>query len=170
MTSSHLHAHKSDMTIDTRDLYFDGKTSVDFFDEEQQQHARQIRVALGKKPFSTILSVFVTGIWLLPRNIGIALMLMYRRFISPLYGNVCKYYPTCSDYTMQVIRNNGLIYGIILGSWRILRCNPWSSGGIDKPRELPKSRYALTKRGFVYLNPTTIFNGSFEVGTIEKGI
>ncbi len=43
----------------------------------------------------------------------------------------CKYYPTCSEYTKQAIEKYGSIKGIILGGWRILRCNPFSKGGYD---------------------------------------
>lgn len=48
-----------------------------------------------------------------------------------MLGNNCKYYPTCSEYAMQALKTHGPIKGIILGTWRILRCNPFSKGGID---------------------------------------
>ncbi|MGN0666235.1 MAG: membrane protein insertion efficiency factor YidD [Huintestinicola sp.] len=56
---------------------------------------------------------------------------LYKKFISPMFPAVCKYYPTCSNYALQAIEKHGIIKGVILGSWRILRCNPWSMGGID---------------------------------------
>ena len=55
----------------------------------------------------------------------------YKKFISPLLGNNCRFYPTCSEYMMQAIEIHGVIKGILLGAWRILRCNPLCKGGID---------------------------------------
>ncbi len=68
---------------------------------------------------------------LLPRNVCVALLRAYRAVISPLYGDVCRYYPSCSTYTLQAIQSHGALKGIALGSWRIARCNPWAAGGID---------------------------------------
>lgn len=51
------------------------------------------------------------------------------RFFFP--RGFCIYHPTCSEYTAQAIGKYGVIKGIVLGSWRILRCNPWSKGGDD---------------------------------------
>ena len=55
----------------------------------------------------------------------------YRRFISPLSGPKCKFYPSCSMYSVIAIRRFGAFRGLILASLRLLRCNPWSDGGID---------------------------------------
>ncbi len=44
---------------------------------------------------------------------------------------MCKYYPTCSEYTKQAIEKYGVFKGILLGLWRILKCNPFSKGGYD---------------------------------------
>jgi len=55
----------------------------------------------------------------------------YQLFISPLLGPRCKYYPSCSEYTIQAIRVHGPFKGLALGAWRILRCNPFSHGGVD---------------------------------------
>ena len=57
---------------------------------------------------------------------------LYQRWISPAFPPRCRYYPTCSDYALQAIRELGPIRGLILGSWRLLRCNPFSHGGIDE--------------------------------------
>ena len=54
----------------------------------------------------------------------------YQKFISPILGPRCKYYPSCSSYTEIAIANYGL-KGIAMGAWRIMRCNPWSHGGVD---------------------------------------
>lgn len=65
------------------------------------------------------------------REIAVLPIRFYRRFISPLTGPHCKFYPTCSEYAMTAVRKHGVIYGGGLALWRILRCNPWSKGGID---------------------------------------
>ncbi|MDK8100436.1 MAG: membrane protein insertion efficiency factor YidD [Winkia neuii] len=55
----------------------------------------------------------------------------YQRWISPLSGPRCKYYPTCSAYALSAINIHGAIKGLILAVWRLARCNPWSNGGLD---------------------------------------
>ncbi len=55
----------------------------------------------------------------------------YKKFISPLFPPCCKYYPTCSTYALEAVRRFGFFRGGWLAVWRILRCNPWSMGGID---------------------------------------
>lgn len=55
----------------------------------------------------------------------------YQRFVSPLLTPRCKYHPSCSEYLVQAIRSFGVVRGLVLGGWRLLRCNPWSLGGID---------------------------------------
>lgn len=56
---------------------------------------------------------------------------LYQRFISPALGPRCRYSPTCSAYALEAIEVHGPIKGLLLGTWRILRCNPWSRGGVD---------------------------------------
>ena len=60
------------------------------------------------------------------------LIKFYRKFISPLFPARCKYYPTCSAYALKAFEKHGFFKGIILSVWRILRCNPWSLGGVDR--------------------------------------
>ena len=55
----------------------------------------------------------------------------YQRWISPGLPARCKYYPTCSQYALDALREFGLIRGLVLAGWRLLRCNPWSLGGVD---------------------------------------
>jgi putative membrane protein insertion efficiency factor len=55
----------------------------------------------------------------------------YRLIVSPLLGPRCKYYPTCSQYALDAIRQFGVLRGVVLAGWRLLRCNPWSHGGVD---------------------------------------
>lgn len=59
---------------------------------------------------------------------------MYRRFVSPMLPPSCRYWPSCSEYAMQAIQKHGLFKGGLLGAWRVIRCNPWSKGGIDPVR------------------------------------
>lgn len=87
-------------------------------------------------------------ILLIPRNLVVGFLLVYRKLISPLYGNVCRYYPSCSAYALGTIQGKGLIYGIPASIWRILRCNPWSAGGIDDFKVGP-DWIQLTRLGFV---------------------
>jgi putative membrane protein insertion efficiency factor len=88
---------------------------------------------------------------LLPRNILIAPVVIWRKFISPLYGDVCRYYPSCSSYGLQSLQRLGVIRAIPLTTWRILRCNPWSSGGIDEVAIGPDWN-RVGKLGFVIPN------------------
>jgi putative membrane protein insertion efficiency factor len=55
----------------------------------------------------------------------------YQRFVSPALPRRCKYHPTCSEYAVQAIRSYGILRGVVLAGWRVLRCNPWSHGGLD---------------------------------------
>lgn len=65
------------------------------------------------------------------KYIIISLIRFYKRFISPLTSPKCKYYPTCSCYALTAVKRFGAVRGSALAAWRILRCNPWSMGGID---------------------------------------
>jgi putative membrane protein insertion efficiency factor len=56
----------------------------------------------------------------------------YQRWISPAFGPRCRHYPTCSNYAIEAIRELGPGRGLILAGWRLLRCNPFSRGGIDE--------------------------------------
>ena len=55
----------------------------------------------------------------------------YRLFVSPLLAPRCKYHPTCSQYALDALREFGFARGSVLAAWRLLRCNPWSDGGVD---------------------------------------
>jgi len=65
------------------------------------------------------------------RGVATAPVRLYRRVISPASGQRCKYHPTCSAYALQAIRTYGILRGVVLAGWRLLRCNPWSHGGFD---------------------------------------
>ena len=89
---------------------------------------------------------------LVPRNICVAILTAYRAVISPLYGDVCRYYPSCSHYTLQAIQHHGVTRGVWLGTRRIARCHPWAEGGIDDIPADRHDRYAVTRFGFVVAN------------------
>lgn len=65
------------------------------------------------------------------RAVLIAPIRAYQRVISPLFPRRCKYHPTCSQYAVDAIREFGPARGVVLAGWRLLRCNPWSHGGVD---------------------------------------
>jgi len=63
----------------------------------------------------------------------ITLIRIYQKWISPAFPARCKYYPTCSEFAVLALRSKGLFFGTALAMWRLVRCNPWSMGGIDYP-------------------------------------
>jgi putative membrane protein insertion efficiency factor len=65
------------------------------------------------------------------RRIAITPIVVYRRVISPLLPPRCKYAPSCSEYAVQAISEFGILRGLVLAVWRLLRCNPFSHGGFD---------------------------------------
>jgi putative membrane protein insertion efficiency factor len=65
------------------------------------------------------------------RAVVLAPVQLYRRFVSPALPARCKYHPTCSAYAVEAVRRHGLLRGVVLAAWRVLRCNPWSHGGVD---------------------------------------
>jgi uncharacterized protein len=56
----------------------------------------------------------------------------YRAVISPNLAPRCRYYPSCSTYALQAVRELGVIRGSVVAAWRVVRCNPWSKGGVDE--------------------------------------
>jgi putative membrane protein insertion efficiency factor len=65
------------------------------------------------------------------RAVAILPIRLYQRLISPALGQRCRYYPSCSEYAAQAIARFGILRGLVLAGWRLLRCNPWSHGGLD---------------------------------------
>jgi len=65
------------------------------------------------------------------RGMLVAPIRLYQRTISPALPARCKYHPSCSEYAVQAVRRYGLLRGAVLAGWRLLRCNPWSHGGVD---------------------------------------
>jgi putative membrane protein insertion efficiency factor len=68
---------------------------------------------------------------MLARRLILLPLRLYQRLISPALGQRCKYYPSCSEYAAQSIETFGILRGVVLAGWRLLRCNPWSHGGFD---------------------------------------
>ena len=92
----------------------------------------------------------MTFLLLLPRNTAVLLLRVYRAVASPLYGDVCRYYPSCSAYTLEAIQRHGVVRGGWLGARRILRCHPWARGGVDDvPGHASHPRYPVNRSGFV---------------------
>ncbi|MWB97443.1 membrane protein insertion efficiency factor YidD [Agromyces seonyuensis] len=85
----------------------------------------------------------------LPRNLAVVLLVGYRKLISPLYGDVCRYYPSCSAYGLGSVQQRGVLVGSGLTLWRILRCNPFARGGIDEVRTGRRGPLRITPFGFV---------------------
>ena len=66
---------------------------------------------------------------------------LYQKYLS---RHTCLYTPTCSEYTKRAINNLGVFFGLLVGMWRILRCNPFSKGGFDPaPEQYFKLRWLL---------------------------
>lgn len=65
------------------------------------------------------------------RAVVLAPIVVYQRVISPALPRRCKYEPTCSRYAVQAVEEYGILRGLVLAMWRLLRCNPWSHGGYD---------------------------------------
>ncbi|MBT1018118.1 membrane protein insertion efficiency factor YidD [Canibacter sp. lx-72] len=86
---------------------------------------------------------------LLPRNIAIAVLRCYRLLISPFYGEVCRYYPSCSRYALEAYQKRSFTVATFLVIWRLLRCNPFTSGGIDDVPQPVKNTSKLTDCGYM---------------------
>jgi uncharacterized protein len=67
----------------------------------------------------------------LGRRLVIAPIRLYQRTLSPALPRRCRYEPSCSRYAAQAIEEFGILRGLVLGAWRLLRCNPFSHGGFD---------------------------------------
>ncbi len=103
--------------------------------------------ALGTAEFEA--SDLLRAIPLLPRNLALALLHGYRATISHTYGDVCKYYPSCSAYAVGAVQQHGAIVGSALTAARLVRCHPWAKGGIDDVPPRKSFHYGLTRHGFV---------------------
>lgn len=57
----------------------------------------------------------------------------YQWLLSPFFPPACRFYPSCSEYAVQALQRYGPVRGLVKAAWRLLRCNPFSQGGIDDP-------------------------------------
>ncbi|MEG1887335.1 MAG: membrane protein insertion efficiency factor YidD [Oscillospiraceae bacterium] len=73
------------------------------------------------------------------KRLLIGLIKIYQRGISPLSPGCCRFSPTCSGYAIEALQKHGIIKGLGLSIWRVLRCNPFGKGGFDPVPE-PKKR------------------------------
>jgi len=64
-------------------------------------------------------------------RVFIVIIRAYQYALSPMLGQRCKYYPSCSNYAIEALRVHGVLRGVALAAWRVLRCNPFSDGGVD---------------------------------------
>lgn len=90
---------------------------------------------------------------LVPRNTAIAILSGYRKVISPMYGDVCAYYPSCSAYSVTAMQQHGFAKGSWLTLKRLGRCHPWARGGEDDVPAGKNFRYDLTRKGYVVPAP-----------------
>ena len=75
---------------------------------------------------------FVGRVRRMPSYLGIALVYGYRWTLGVFVPEgTCKYHPSCSQYAIDALRKYGLVKGSFKAGWRLLRCNPWSKGGVD---------------------------------------
>ena len=87
------------------------------------------------------------------RALFIAPIRFYQRVISPAIPRRCKYEPTCSNYAVQAIREFGILRGLVLAAWRLLRCNPFSHGGLDPVSAQRLFRPARRERPHHHVHP-----------------
>jgi putative membrane protein insertion efficiency factor len=90
----------------------------------------------------------------------IAPIRLYQRWISPAFAPRCRYYPTCSSYAVEAIRELGPVRGSILAGWRLLRCNPFSHGGVDELSDRRLFRGTPTRSERDQADPLTTTAGS----------
>jgi putative membrane protein insertion efficiency factor len=82
----------------------------------------------------------VHDVALAPRLVLVQSIRAYQKYLSPMFGPRCKYYPSCSHYGVQALETHGALRGSALAAWRVLRCNPFSNGGVD---DVPRPGTAL---------------------------
>jgi putative membrane protein insertion efficiency factor len=67
----------------------------------------------------------------IPGQVLLLLLRGYQHYVSPLTPPTCRFYPSCSQYAVIAVTRHGAVRGTYLAAWRLLRCNPWNSGGVD---------------------------------------
>ena len=69
------------------------------------------------------------------KGLALRAIRLYQAVVSPVLGSNCRYYPSCSQYALDALREYGFLKGSVLAGWRLLRCNPWSHGGVDHAKD-----------------------------------
>jgi len=77
------------------------------------------------------MSAVAGGLRTTQRRVAVFPIKLYQRLISPALGTRCGFYPSCSEYAVQAVEQYGILRGLVLAGWRLLRCNPFNHGGID---------------------------------------
>lgn len=85
------------------------------------------------------------------KQILIAILRAYRLLVSPLYGQTCRYYPSCSAYALNAVEVHGAVRGPWLAVRRVVRCHPWTPGGVDLVP--PPEGYRWWGRDVAYTDP-----------------
>ncbi|MCS7261855.1 MAG: membrane protein insertion efficiency factor YidD [Aquificaceae bacterium] len=67
------------------------------------------------------------------KSLVLSFLKFWQVFISPLYPPSCRYYPSCSQYAILAVEKYGVVKGTLKALWRLLRCHPFSKGGVDYP-------------------------------------
>ena len=67
-------------------------------------------------------------------QLAVIILRMYKRWVSPLLPSACRFHPTCSEYMIEAIEKHGVLRGIRMGLWRLLKCHPLHEGGFDPVR------------------------------------
>lgn len=83
----------------------------------------------------------------LPALAAMGLVVLYQKFLSPLFPASCKFHPTCSAYAVESLRTHGLFKGTALTVARLGRCHPWQLGGINPPPPAGKWRSSVDLDG-----------------------
>jgi uncharacterized protein len=80
---------------------------------------------------STVRNGIGSFVWQIPQRSLIAVLKLYRKAVSPVYGQVCRFFPSCSAYALEAITVHGAVKGTWLAIRRVARCHPWNDGGVD---------------------------------------
>ena len=68
------------------------------------------------------------------KRVVLGAIVVYKKFMSPLFPPSCRFTPTCSRYTLDAVEKYGVVRGLCKGAWRVARCHPFSQGGYDPVR------------------------------------
>jgi uncharacterized protein len=81
------------------------------------------------------------------KSLMLALLRVYKRWISPAFRPACRYVPSCSEYAMEAVERYGALRGTVMAVWRILRCHPLAAGGLDPVIRHPLAELMLPRSG-----------------------